>query len=372
MGNKKTFMRNLVINALFTVIILFFCLIFTEIGLRLFSSIGPRSGYLVPKPTPEKLTQRTTVFKSNYSGMLTGRDFKIPYKVNSMGFRERELNFSELSDQMPYLFLGDSYFNGWGVDINARITNRLSERLQSQGRQLPIVNLSFPGFGTYQHLDIFKLYAPKINPRLIILGFFVGNDFIDDLNTLKFVSSTPENETFLGLYFFSIKSIVRYFLRTSPILNLIKYSLWEIQSFRYIFDKLEIVNDRMILYKKNSSQLQNEFYCSTFAAFDELAELSQTFHIPIFAVIIPDHLQVLRKELFSKSEYDISKPQKVLIEHLHRLKISYIDLLPYFSVAEDPQSLFFREDKHWSEKGHNFVANILFEHGTFNIEVPMY
>ena len=87
------------------------CLAVDEIALRTFSSIGPRSGHFEPETAFEnKLTPRTAVFAANYSGVLTSRDFEVPYELNSLGFRERELDFKELSSSRPYLFTGDSYF----------------------------------------------------------------------------------------------------------------------------------------------------------------------------------------------------------------------------------------------------------------------
>lgn len=356
-------MQKTAVNIFISLVTIFICLILVEIGLRLFSSIGPRSGYLKPETAlVNKLTPRTVTFEPNYSGMLISRDFKVPYKLNSMGFRERELDFGKLSVQKPFLFTGDSYFHGWGIRTEDRVSERFSEMLSSLGINIPVVNLAFPGFGTYQYLDVLNLYALKLNPRLIIIGFFIGNDFLDDIETLKFRQNLDTEKKSLGLYYHKIKTLIRAFLRSSPVMNLIKYSLWEIPSFRYVFDKLSIQNDRIILYKKENIPIQAEFYRSTFAALNAISQFSRTSQIPILVVIVPDDLQVLRPDLFS--EYDFKKPQRMLIQHLNSLKIPYIDILDVFLSLENPQSLYFREDKHWNEKGHGVTANILGEYIT--------
>ena len=178
------------------------CLAVAEIALRTFSSIGPRSGHFEPETAFEnKLTPRTAVFAANYSGVLTSRDFEVPYELNSLGFRERELDFKELSSSRPYLFTGDSYFHGWGVKRDARISERFAAILQSNSVEAELLNLAFPGFGTYQYFDILKLYAEKINPRLVLIGFFIGNDFLDDIETIELGRhSNRQDEKFLQLY----------------------------------------------------------------------------------------------------------------------------------------------------------------------------
>jgi len=352
--------RQFAINGVLALTFLFLSLLFIEIGLRVFSPVGPRSGDLVPKALRQQLTPRTAVINPNYSGMLIGRDFRIPYRVNTLGFREKELDFPQLSARHPYLFIGDSYFNGWGVDIDARMSERVSDKLHHRSLQIPVINLSLPGYGTYQYLDILKTYATTLKPRLAIIGFFVGNDFIDDLHALRSEQESHSERTHsAGSRFIEIKGLLRYLLRNSEVANLAKYALWGVPSFRHIFDKLELKNDRLVLYERGESSSQAELYNSTFTAFDQVKTFSQTFHVPILVVIIPDHIQVLRRDLFS--EYDINKPQRLLKAHLDKLGIGYIDLLEYFLDARNAQELFFREDKHWSTAGHEFVAEILYQ-----------
>lgn len=357
-------MRNTAINILILLITILLCLVFLETGLRIFTDIGSRSGHLVPKmESPQKITPRSFLFESNYNGMLISRDFKVTYKVNSLGFRERDIDFAELSTQRPYLFLGDSFFNGWGVERKARISEVFVRKLRSKGVEASALNFSVPGYGSYQTFDVLKHYADKINPRLIIIGFFIGNDFVDDLKTLKKVyTKESDDKKVITLYIHKIKTTLRKFFRDSPTVNLVKYSLWELKYFRYIFDKLSLQNDRIELYKKDFSLLQDELYSATFSAFDEIAEFSRSHNLPLLVVMIPDNLQTQKPELFS--EYDYMKPQKKLKAHLDKLNIPYLDLLDDLLNVENLQSLHFREDKHWNEKGNEIVAGILVDYVT--------
>jgi hypothetical protein len=352
-------MRNIALNSLILVVTTLFVLICAELVLRVFWSFTPRSGKMVPKARPKMLTPRTVIFEPNYTGKLVSREFDVSIKTNSLGFREREFEFVEVSSQHPYVFIGDSYFFGWGVNSDVRISERFLARLGAQGINASVVNLSFPGWGTYNYIDVLKAYATRLRPRLVILGFFVGNDFLDDLRVLNSHEETSADDQSVSS-FYRAKIFIREICESSPILNLLRSVLWRSSLFRNIFNRAEIIQDRIYLYERNSSPLQDRLYHSTFTAFDELTKFSRANNIPILVVIIPDHIQVLTPGLFS--HYDFNKPQRMLIEHLNKIQIPYIDLLNPFLSIDKPQNLFFSEDKHWDEQGHDFVAKILLEH----------
>ena len=354
-------MRTKLVNIFLIFTAIIFSIVVAEIGLRVFTSISPRSGSLKPRATAKKLAENTVVIRPNYVGKLIAREFEVSIRINSLGFRERECDFTELSSQRPYFFVGDSCLWGWGVERKARMTECFSEKLRSQHINIPVVNFSFPGYGTYQYFNTLKFYASKLNPRLAIINFFVGNDFLDDFNTLIEGQERKNinDQHFLGRWPLKAKSRLRSFLRSSPLVNTAKYSLWNFSVFRHIFNKWEIKNDRIVLYENKDSPLQERLYLATFAAFDEIAKFSKKSNMPVLVIIIPDHLQVIANEIFLG--YDLKKPQKRLGEYLNKIGIPYIDILDFFINTEKPQRLYFRHDKHWNEEGNSFVSTILFE-----------
>jgi hypothetical protein len=328
-----------------------------EVGLRFVPALGPRSGTLEPRARPRVLTNRTMVSEPNYSGTLVGRDFRVPFKLNSLGFRDRELDLQELSARRPIVFVGDSFFQGWGVLPGERISERLAEKLQKRGIDAPVVNLGFAGFGTYQCIDVVKRFAGDLNPRLVVIGFFVVNDFVDNLDTEKLVIQGLSGEDKLRMDEGAGHFHIRGFLRGSRVVNLFKYNLWRLDFFRYFFNKLEVENDRVVLYEKNESPLQAKLFQATYRAMDELVSYVQAKHIPIVVVIIPDHLQVLQPSIFANLAFD--QPQRKLMAYLAKLKVPTLDLLPIYRNAENPAANFFSEDKHWSPRGHNLAADAL-------------
>jgi len=109
---------------------------------------------------------------------------------------------------------------------------------------------------------------------------------------------------------------LRGVLRTSPVVNLVKYSLWGIETFRRLFDRLEIRNDRIALYRPLSKRDDQLLYGPTLTAFSEIAKLSHDSDTPVLVVLIPDHIQVLAPQILN--EYDAGQPQRILSRHLAR------------------------------------------------------
>jgi len=332
-----------------------------DVGLRYSTLVTPRRGVLQPVPDKHPLTDWIDVFPPGYSGTLTSKEFTVDVRAGSLGLRVRDLDFAALSTEHPYLFIGDSYFFGWGVEQEQRLSELFGSKIAEDGRPAPVVNLSFPGWGTYHYLAVWEQFVPQLKPRFVIIGMFIGNDFTDDLkqswrsHEAGGASVAPENRpTSLFLRF---KLAAREMISTSPVLSVVNHALWMSPAFRSLFSGLEIRNDRIALYETASSDLQKQLYAATESALDSLARLSHAQGVPLLVVLIPDHLQVLMSDLFRG--YDFDKPQRTIQAFLHERGIACFDLLPIFRGTPSPDEMFFREDKHWNAKGHAFVAEAL-------------
>jgi lysophospholipase L1-like esterase len=350
-----------VINTAVVLFSLAVSLIAVDLGLRLFTSIGPRSGTLMPAPdASQRLTARTSSMSPGYVGQLQGRDFSsIPVRTNALGFRDEERDIESLSNSETVLFLGDSYIFGWGIEREDRLSEILEAKLGTSGVRVQVLNMALPGWGTYQHLDVLHAYGWRLRPKLVILGFFVGNDFLDDIATRSADRGTftEINAGPLLLPVSNIERRVRRLLRSSPVFNLLTYGLWNVGAFRQLFNRLEVRNDRIDLYGPLTEQRKQELYAPTMEALAAVSKFCREFGTAVLVALIPDHLQVLSPEIFAS--YDLAQPQRILSEHLNDIGLPYVDLLPTLRNAPDPQRLYFREDKHWTREGHAWVAPVL-------------
>ena len=84
----------------------------------------------------------------------------------------------------------------------------------------------------------------------------------------------------------------------------------------------------------------------------------------LVVVILPTKLQVVPMGLVEVSAildldtegFDLSQPQRVLLEITDRLEIPTVDLLPAFRSHPSPESLYFPWYRYWNETGHRLAA----------------
>jgi hypothetical protein len=340
-------------------------LIVLDTSLRFTSLVTPRSGFLKPVPNERQITPRTVVFSPGYRGVLESQDFKVDVVANSEGFRERELDRDQIAAQRPIVFIGDSYFFGWGVQADERISEQTGKALKRAGIDVAVVNLAFPGWGTFNYLDVLSTEVPRLKPRLVVIGSFIGNDFMDDRRVAERqeAKSSAASEPGVAVAIVqgdggtSLKGTVRELLRTSPTSIMIKRLAWQIPSFRRLFNSIEVRNDRIAMYEPGQGPQQDALFAPTKRALGMIASLCRAQGITLVVALVPDHLQILAPEVLD--QYDIDKPQRVLSEVGAELGLQVVDMRPSFLAAPNREQMYFRQDKHWTRVGHAFAADLL-------------
>lgn len=105
-----------------------------------------------------------------------GRD--IPVRINSQGFRDREYA-SKGPTALRILGLGDSFAFGFGVNEEETYLARL-EALLNDGKA-EVINAGLAGMGPDSEARLLEMEGPRLDPDLVLVGFYVGNDLIDVL-----------------------------------------------------------------------------------------------------------------------------------------------------------------------------------------------
>jgi len=98
--------------------------------------------------------------------------YKGVLRINSIGFREREI-IKEKGPQTYRIFcLGGSNTCGEGLFENERFSNIIEQKLNSKPRvfNFEVYNFGMPGYSTLQMLRLFKNELINFNPDLIIVN----------------------------------------------------------------------------------------------------------------------------------------------------------------------------------------------------------
>ncbi len=100
--------------------------------------------------------------------------FTVVYEANSLGMRDVERQIK--SDKKRVVVLGDSFIEGWGLELPDRLTNMFEV---ADGREY--LNFGTAGsFGTIQYWQQYKHFAKDFDHDAVIIAIIPKNDFKDN------------------------------------------------------------------------------------------------------------------------------------------------------------------------------------------------
>ena len=104
----------------------------------------------------------------------------VQYKVNSQGFRGPEL--APPGESTRVLVYGDSFIHGEFSRTEDTFTEQLRGRLaRKMGKSVEVVNAGVEGYGPDQELRRMENELPVLQPNLVIVAIYAGNDFGDPI-----------------------------------------------------------------------------------------------------------------------------------------------------------------------------------------------
>lgn len=106
-------------------------------------------------------------------GRMSSECYSVSYRFNSYGARDRERS---LTGEGRFIFLGDSFTEGFGVEEENRLSNQLEVLT---GRE--VMNFGSSGnFGPLQYHILYQGLAKRYEHDGLIVGFLPDNDFTDN------------------------------------------------------------------------------------------------------------------------------------------------------------------------------------------------
>jgi len=103
---------------------------------------------------------------------------RIHYAINSRGFRGRELAPS--GGSLRVVVYGDSFIHGEFSRTEDTFAERLKVHLARRlGTNVEVVNAGVAGYGPDQELRRMEGDLPSLQPNLVVVAIYAGNDFGD-------------------------------------------------------------------------------------------------------------------------------------------------------------------------------------------------
>jgi len=349
-SKREEVLKNLLL--LFTTILIFF--IFLETAIRI---LKPDKS----ETTPGLIIKDDLLgFKQapNFTAkhVNTNSGFSVTITTNSLGLRSHEIE--EVKTKKRVLVLGDSVVWGFGVEDNETFSSILNDELEG----FEFINAALSDYSTKQELDYLRRDGIELKPDVVMLGFFIGNDFVDNL-----VRSGNASIKVEASWFKNLKREVRRNIKTY---DFVMSRLRGIYSLRMFLVKTGLANNEDFyqyrIYMRDYDNDINQAVNITLGYIDEMNALSKEKNITFIILLIPPKYQIYDSEWqaaldynrFKGDEVERLKPTIILEDFCRKNNIAFIDLLADLrSVKEDMYLA--KDTSHFNAFGHRIVADIL-------------
>ena len=316
---------------------------------------------------------RVRAHAPNFDGTLT----------NQFGFNDVDYPLQKPSGVFRILVVGDSF--SWAGGQQGNYTALLERMFEHRdgAHKIDVINAGYPMTHPGEELEMVRKFGLQYNPDLVVLGVFVGNDFVDAdpdrkriiVNGIYLDISRSHEHKLLG-YPIVPQSRLLSFLKQ-------KYQIWE-ESRRAKTEAvakqpgsfseetyLGIERSRLEFFNSSSTRpkhlQKNVDYI--LRSIEEMDALLKSRNIRLVVAIYPDEFQVnepLLKAVFEKyklkpEDYDLKFAQNLLKQFLDSKGIPSIDFLDRFHAEGKKKDLYVLRDSHWNAAGNQLAAEILFE-----------
>ncbi|MBI4476562.1 MAG: hypothetical protein HY654_05270 [Acidobacteria bacterium] len=289
-----------------------------------------------------------------YRGQPGARHFDS--SLNSRGFNDVEHSLSKPPGVAHRIAaIGDSFAFGV-VPYRANYLTLLEAELVGEG-PVEVINMGLSAAEPRDYLAILVKEGLKFDPDLVMVGFFMGNDFEE-----------TEKRAYESFYIATFFRFLWQLWKAGPSVAIglgSPVSAYDDDQASLPLDRfLEIAVDRAGIYGAGEVALKEP--TSRAAAYlREMRDISRRAGADLFVVLIPDQVQIDRALQDQVAQalgvvtgrLDFRLPNRLLADELTRHGIRYLDLLPVFEQEGRRTRLYKPHDTHWNIAGNKLAAS---------------
>ena len=313
------------------------------------------------------------------------RHWNVTVSINEEGWRDRP-GLGSTQDSFV-LGLGDSLAFGWGVELEESMFFLLERGQRKQG-PVRLLKAAVPGTGPGDQLWLLQTMwqtpgqnlEAKRPPSVVILVFFVGNDFVDvqmgGARQFQVEDGLLVRENFADEAPPALQALRMKTIRNSRLLQLLMGTWWQwshpdseggpdaVHAPRRWDEWLrEFAQIHLREYPPQTSKA----VAQTLDLLTEMHQACRTLAADFLLVVVPRGYQVYENETeelrtslgLSDDDLDLDKPQRILTEWAEHSGVRVADLLGPFREhhrTHPKQRLFYYPDAHLNRLGHRLAA----------------
>jgi hypothetical protein len=304
---------------------------------------------------------------------------------NSRGFRTPEYSLEKEDGTRRVVIIGDSFaFSCAGIPFAEHWPQLLEARLQDQRAEtVEVLTLAAPGVGPLFERRLWEIEGSRMEPDVLLLQLFVGNDFTD-----HYEADSDEAWTAgLARRSYAVRLVrngLRVLAARKGSLHAESSSTAEGESARtggvempgyreeYLARPPFLSRERLMQVESQRARLceasQHAYFVEMLARLTDvvgdLHDQVEAAGVEFRVVIIPDRFQVNpneRDEILARLRkdgrlFDWEKPQRGIVEFCRHEGIPVLDLLAASREAARTETLYDPGNTHWNLDGNAFAA----------------
>ena len=316
------------------------------------------------------------------------------YYANSLGFTGRELSVAKPVGTRRIMALGDSFLYGM-VAYPQNVLTLLEASLRRDCGDTEIMNFGIPATGVWEYRLVHKLAAPRYNPDVVVVHFYMGNDgpdLIFGANEVPSIGGRIPAYSYAWNYVANSVKVLRSLnlTRTARAVATPAATDHMIQGGTRVRDQPDITDREFEppfseeafaqiaamelgrFYRGKNLPSRVDAWKPTLEVLDALTAdvVSTTGRGPVI-ILYPSQLQVYPKlfrqttrevekrlETINPDDIDSAYPSQVLLEYCRRTRLSCYDVTPAMvdAARESTDPLYLPRDTHWNVRGNRVAA----------------
>lgn len=308
--------------------------------------------------------------------------------VNSFGFRDSEQTTEKTPGTYRVIGIGDSFVLG-PIPTEENFLRFAEQAANSSplgdSLEIDLLLMGLGGYGPHNELGVLRSTALTLNPDLVLLCLYIGND----------ITGVELRGEVLGgtLYFTSSPNRLHNLLRKSRLFILIEKVMvarWRTTNLRKqearsrddrlsaaqgttdptrpSFYYLLIQRKRLPVYELEMPKSVERLWTKTEEILLEFDHACRAAGVPWILTLIPTEEQVdpvLRAEILEAlsidpGRLDFDRPRQRLLRFAEQHGIETIDLLPAFRARDaEGTPLYIPNDTHWNREGNQLAGELI-------------
>ncbi len=376
--SRKSRLRVTMRTLAVLVVTMVMTLVLLEIGLRHFApQFSPEMRAELTKGifTSDPATTYRTMSGLNKEFHIAESDTMLV--INSQGLREDHevapppsfagSGPAPQSGTTRVLCVGDSFTFGYGVEGNQAYPYLLNGSKAPDNSAIESINGGVMGYGTDNEAAWLQAYGWQLKPKIVIVGFYVGNDvrdvilgrektMVDEQGNLLPSSNEPANSV---KYWLAANSHAYVFLRGLAHDIFAPKTKGDTQGFK--------TYDTASLYFKTEPSDIAGGWGKALGLLDSMRADATAHGAEFVVVVIPTREQVddafwqqmLNKFRLNEADLQRDRPQQRLADWSASSGTPIIDLLPGFRADAGSDPYYYTLDSHWNPAGHTLAAKLI-------------